>query len=267
MEWRDEGIVLSSRRHGEAAAIVTLLTRAHGRHGGLVRGGMGRRLRGVYQSGNLVSAVWRARLEEHLGGFACELVTNHAARLLDEPERLAGLSSACALMETALPEREPHEDIYEDFLTLLAGLEGEGWAAAYVQWEISLLADLGFGLDLSQCAASGVTQGLAFVSPKTGRAVCAEAGKPYRDKLLTLPEFLTHPDSGPPSFRDMEQGLALTGFFLRRHVFAPHHRDEPPARIRFVDRLRRMSTLSGMSGDSPGGSEPSGTAGTKEEND
>ena len=271
MEWQDEGIVLSSRRHGESAAIVTLLTRAHGRHAGLVRGGMGRRLRGIYQSGNLLSAAWRARLEEHLGSFTCELVTNHAAVLLDEPARLAGLSSACALMETALPEREPHEDIFEDFLTLLSGLEGEGWAQAYVQWEISLLGDLGFGLDLSHCAATGVTQGLACVSPKTGRAVSAEAGKPYHDKLLTLPQFLTHseahPDSGAPSLGDMEQGLALTGFFLRRHVFAPHHRDEPPARIRFVDRLRGMSTLSGMSEDIPGRSEISVVSGKKEEND
>lgn len=264
MEWRDQGIVLSSRRHGESAAIVTLLTRGHGRHAGLARGGMGRRLRGVYQSGNRVSATWRARLEEHLGSFVCELVTSHAALLLDQPARLAGLSSACALLETALPEREPHEDIYQDFLTLLAGLEGEGWAAAYVQWEMSLLADLGFGLDLSACATTGATQGLAFVSPKTGRAVAAAAGKPYRDKLLALPEFLTrpapHPGAPPPSFRDVEQGLALTGFFLRCHVFAPHHRTEPPARIRFVDRLRGMSTLSGMSGGS-------GTSGTKEGND
>jgi len=263
MEWQDEGIVLSSHRHGESAAIVTLMTRAHGRHAGLVRGGMGRRLRGIYQSGNLISAAWRARLEEHLGSFVCELVTNHAARLLDEPERLAGLSSACALMETALPEREPHEDVYKDFLTLLSGLEGEGWAAAYVQWEISLLADLGFGLDLTSCAATGETQGLAFVSPKTGRAVSAAAGQPYHDKLLTLPEFLTHPGASPPFFRDMEQGLALTGFFLRRHVFAPHHRNEPPARIRFVDRLRGMPTLSGM----PEGSEVSGAFETKEGND
>ncbi|MEE1568861.1 MAG: DNA repair protein RecO [Alphaproteobacteria bacterium] len=256
MEWQDEGIVLSSRRHGESAAIVSLLTRGHGRHAGLVRGGMGRRLRGIYQNGNLVSAAWRARLEEHLGSFVCELVTNHAAHLLDEPARLAGLSSACALMETALPEREPHEDIFEDFLTLLSGREGEGWAETYVRWEMSLLANLGFGLDLSQCAATGVTQDLAFVSPKSGRAVSAAAGVSYRDKLLTLPEFLTgsetHSDSGPPSFRDVEQGLALTGFFLRRHVFAPHHRDEPPARIRFIDRLRGMSALSGMSRDLEG---------------
>ena len=250
MEWRDEGIVLSSHRHGESAAIITLLTRGYGRHAGLVRGGMGRRLRGVYQNGNQVTATWRARLEEHLGSFTCELVTNHAAWLLDEPARLAGLSSACALMETALPEREPHVDIYEDFLTLLSGLEGEDWAAAYVQWEMNLLADLGFGLDLSACATTGATEGLAFVSPKTGRAVSVTAGKPYRDKLLTLPVFLTRSGTMVPSLQDMEQGLALTGFFLRRHVFAPHHRDEPPARARFVDRMRGMSTLSGMSGKS-----------------
>lgn len=247
MEWTDEAIVLTARRHGESAAIVTLLTREHGRHAGLVPGGRGRRARGVYEPGNQVLATWRARLEEHLGHFACELVGANAARVLDDPLRLAGLAAAAAVAEAALPEREPHPRAYAGMLELVSALcdpavAETAWAASYVRWELALLAELGFGLDLRECAATGGNDHLVYVSPKTGRAVSAAAGEPYRDRLLALPAFLA--GDGPPDLRQVLAGLALTGHFLGRDVFShgPHPRaGEPAARARLVAMLRRQA--------------------------
>jgi DNA repair protein RecO (recombination protein O) len=235
MEWHDEAIVLSARPHGETSAVVTLLTLEHGRHAGLVRGGQSPRTRAVYQAGNQVRAVWRARLSDHLGSYACEPLKSHAARLFDEPDRLTALSAAAAMSERALPEREPHAACYHGFLALLEALEGDYWAEAYVSWELALLKELGFGLDLSRCAAGGANDQLAYVSPKSGRAVSLAAGEPYRDKLLPLPGFLVGRGGGGAAA--VEQGLALTGFFLERHVFAPHDRDLPAARRRLAERF------------------------------
>ncbi len=235
MNWSDEGIVLSARRHGENSVVVQLLTRGQGRHAGLVRGGQGRRARGIYQPGNLVAVRWSARLAEHLGNYTCELVEAHAARVLDDPARLAALSAAAALAETALPEREPHAACFAGFLALLAARPGDHWAEVYVRWELALLAELGFGLDLESCAAGGANDQLAYVSPKSGRAVSLAAGAPYRDRLLALPGFLAGHGGG--GTEQVEQGLALTGFFLERHVFAPHHRDLPAARRRLAERF------------------------------
>lgn len=237
MHWTDDAIVLAARKHGETAAIATLLTRAHGRHLGLVRGGVGKRARGVLIPGNRVRATWRARLAEHLGVFTVEPTQASTASILDQPARLAGLSAACAVAATALPEREPHRHLYEGLAALLAGLGGDGWPAAFVRFEVTLLADLGYGLDLSRCAASGASEGLAYVSPKTGRAVSAGAGAPYRQKLLPLPAFLLDPDRAA-SQEEVADGLRLTGFFLDRHLYAPHGRRLPPARVRFEDRVR-----------------------------
>jgi len=239
MDWTDEAIVISSRKHGESSAIVTLLTRAHGRHAGLVRGGAGRGGRGLYQPGNTVTAHWRARLAEHLGSLTCEPLRSHAAGLLDRAGALAALSSACALAETVLPEREPHPAVYEATLALLEALAGERYAEQYVRWELALLAELGFGLDLARCAATGANDGLIFVSPRTGRAVSAAAGEPYRDKLLALPAFLLAEGSAPTA--DLIAGLALTGHFLDRCVFAPEGRTMPQARARFFDGIERSS--------------------------
>ncbi len=155
MHWTDDGIVLSARPHGESSVVLQLLTRHRGRHAGLVRGGQGKRARGLYQPGNLVAANWSARLADHLGNYTCELMESHAARVLDEPARLAALSAAAAVSETALPEREPHPACFEGFLALLAALPGDHWAEVYVRWELALLAELGFGLDLESCAARG----------------------------------------------------------------------------------------------------------------
>lgn len=246
MQWEDEGIVLAARRHGESALIVQLLTRTHGRHAGLVRGGQGRKLRPVFETGNRVMVTWKARLAEHLGTIAGELVESHAARVIEDPARLACLAAAAALAAAALPEREPHPRAWEALESLLRALDGDhGWAVGYVEWELILLAELGFGLDFSRCAATGETVDLVYVSPKSGHAVSARAGEPYREKLLRLPRFLL-PAGGdaPPAPAEVVDGIALTGFFLDRRVFAPHDRDMPPARARFVDVLERMATIS-----------------------
>jgi DNA repair protein RecO (recombination protein O) len=237
MEWTDQGIVLSARRHGESAAILSLLTEGHGRHAGLVRGGAGRRLRGTLQPGNLVTVVWRARLEEHLGSFAVELLRNPSAGWLDDPARLAALSAACAIADQTLPEREPGEAVFNSLVHLLAAIDRDGWEAAYVEWELALLGELGFGLDLTACVATGSNDALAYVSPRSGRAVSISAGEPYRDKLLKLPGFLIGREAAQPA--DIAAGLALTGYFLDLHLFAPHQRRLPDARGRLVERLRR----------------------------
>ncbi len=243
MEWRDEGIVLGLRRHGESAAIVTLLTRAHGRHGGLVRGARAARLRGVLQPGNRVATDWRARLEEHLGTMTVELVQAHAAPLLTDPGRLSALSAATALIEVGLPEREPHPVLFDNLDALLIALEGDGWAETYSRWEIGLLGELGFGLDLSACAATGVTEDLAYVSPKTGRAVSTEAGAPYQDKLFTLPGYLRHPlGQGGAETEDILGALAISGHFLARHVFSPIGKPLPDPRTRLVELLKRQQS-------------------------
>ncbi|GAB4364208.1 MAG: DNA repair protein RecO [Kiloniellaceae bacterium] len=243
MKWDDEAIVLSVRPHGETATIVQLLTRRHGRHAGLVRGGQGARLRGIYQAGNRVSASWSGRLPEHLGTLDCELEVSYAARVLDDSARLAALSAAAAVCEGAMPEREPHPACFEGLQALLEALEGEHWAEVYVRWELAFLAELGFGLDLSACAAGGDNDHLAYVSPRSGRAVSLSAGAPYKGKLLPLPGFLVGRGEGGRA--EVAQGLALTGFFLERHLFHPHDKSLPPARQRLEHHFDRSGGPSG----------------------
>lgn len=239
MEWTDTGIVLSTRRHGESAAILSLLTARHGRHAGLVHGGASRRLRGALQPANRVEARWRARLEDHLGTFSVELLASTAALWLDDPGRLAALASACAITDATLAEREPCPSVYDDLGMFLENLADEVWAGFYVKWELDLLADLGFGLDLASCAATGGNDDLVYVSPKSGRAVSASAGERYRDRLLPLPPFLS--SGGPADAGAVADGLALTGYFLDRHLFAPHRRRMPEPRARLLDRMRRAA--------------------------
>ena len=240
MDWTDEGIVLSARRHGETSVIVSLMTREHGRHAGLVRGGAGTRARGVYQPGNRVAARWRARLAEHLGTYTCELTRADAAALLDDPAALAALASAASLVDSGLAEREPHGTVFEGLSALLEALMRPGWPADYVRWELAFLAELGFGLDLSECAATGANDDLVYVSPKSGRAVSAAAGEAYRSRLFALPSFLI--DAGEAaetvSSESVIAGLSITGHFLEARAFAPDERRMPPARTRLVDRLR-----------------------------
>ncbi len=245
MRWSDEAVVLSTRRHGESGLLVHLLTPGHGRHGGLVRGGQRPKARSAYEIGNCLLVTWSARLAEHLGTLTGELAHGYAAVLMADPARLACLAAAAALADAALPEREPHPQAHEGLLALLETLDAdEGWAVAYVGWEMNLLAELGFGLDLASCAATGTSENLVYVSPKSGQAVSEAAGAPYRERLLALPPFLRPgAPAAVPAPADVLAGLALTGFFLESRVFAPHGRKSPPARSRFVDVLRQLVTL------------------------
>lgn len=236
IEWRDEAVLLSTRRHGENALILTVLTRDRGRHAGLVRGGQSRKLKGALQVGNRIAIQWRARLEDQLGTISVEPVHGYAALLMDHPGKLLAMGAAVALVEAALPEREPHPDLFDSLDALMVALDGPTWAETYARWEVGLLAELGFGLDLSACAATGVTEDLRYVSPKSGRAVSAEAGEPYRDKMLALPSFLIgRGNAGPDA---LAAALTMTGYFLDRHVFDVMGKPVPDARTRLLDRFR-----------------------------
>jgi DNA repair protein RecO (recombination protein O) len=239
MDWTDDGIVLAARAHGETGLVVSLLTRGHGRHGGFVPGGISRKARPIWQTGNVVKVAWRARLAEQLGNFTGELGEPHAARVMDDAVELSGLSAACALADEALPEREPHPAMFEGFHAFLGALGHVGWPAIYVRLELGLLQELGFGLDLEKCAVTGSPEDLAYVSPKTGRAVSRDAAQPYKDRLLPLPAFLST-GGLPADGSELRQGLDLTGHFLERHVFWPHNKPLPPARARFMETLQRQ---------------------------
>lgn len=221
MNWQDEAIVLSVRPHGETAAVVELFTRAHGRHVGLVHGGRSRKHRPVLQTGNHVDASWKGRLAESLGHMSLELRNGYAAGAMDSALALAGLSSLTSLARL-LPERDPHPSLYEITLFVLGFLDDPSvWPALMVRWEVALLAELGFGLDLTECAATGSNDDLVYVSPKSGRAVSASAGEPYRDKLLTLPGFLLKGRRSGVTSADIAAGLKLTRFFLESRVLGP----------------------------------------------
>ncbi|HEY0837915.1 MAG TPA: DNA repair protein RecO [Azospirillum sp.] len=237
MEWTDQGIVLSTRPLGDSAAVAVLLARGHGRHAGLVHGGRSSRQRGNLEPGTLVSARWRARLNEQLGTFTLEAVRGYAAGLLDDPSRLAALTAACALAEAALPERQPHPALFDGLKALLDVLDAApAWPEAYVRWEVGLLGELGFGLDLDRCAVTGGNDYLAFVSPRTGRAVSAAIGEPFRDRLLPLPGFLIGRGLGGAA--EVAEGLRMTGYFLERHLL---NGPLPPARVRLAERLARAA--------------------------
>jgi DNA repair protein RecO (recombination protein O) len=238
MEWTDDGIVLGLRAFGENGAILEALTREHGRHLGLVRGAMSKRLKGALEPGNAVKLHWRGRLDQQLGGYAVELAAARAAQFFDDALKLAGLSSACAVCAATLPERELHARAFDALDALLQSITGQvspAWVADYVRFELMLLEDLGFGLDLTQCAVTGTDDDLRFVSPKTGRAVCGTAAEPYRDRLLKLPGYLTTGE-GAVAPNDLVDGLTLTGFFLER-VAQEHSAVLPQARARFAERL------------------------------
>ena len=245
MQWSDEGVILSVKPHGETAAVAEIFTRAHGRHLGLVHGGRSRKLRPVLQTGNHVDAVWKARLAEHLGHVSVELRKGYAAQAMEDPLALAGLTSLCALARL-LPERDPHPGLFEVALFVLGYLEDpEVWPALMVRWELALLDELGFGLDLSTCAATGSKDELIYVSPKSGRAVSAPAGEAYKDRLLRLPAFLSkglgNGRQGHAAPEDIADGLALTGHFLETRVLMPREEAMPEARQRFKDMIVRRA--------------------------
>ncbi len=239
MEWTDDGIVLGVRRHGESSVIVELLTRGHGRHLGLVRGGAGKRMRPVLQPGNGVTAVWRARLDEHLGYYMIEGTRLRAASLLTSPHAVYGVTHLAAVARL-LPERDPHENIYEMLDRTLDDFEDAGEAAVHlIRFELAMLAELGFGLDLEACAATGATADLIYVSPKSGRAVSRTAGAPFSDRLLRLPAFLRpgEGETGGWSDNDLSDGFALTGLFLLRHVLEPRGQGHSDARNGFINAV------------------------------
>jgi DNA repair protein RecO (recombination protein O) len=241
LDFTDTAFVLSARRHGEGDLILSCLTREHGRHLGLVRGGAARKQRATFEAGNAISVAWRARLSEQLGNFQAELVEAHIAHLMDDADRLVALSAAAGVIDATLPEREPHQDVYEDFAVLIAGLVAAvpDWGRLYLRWELKLLADLGFGLDLSRCAVTGATDGLIFVSPKTGRAVSKEGAGRYAERLLPLPAFLLQDDAVCDSTA-LAQGLRLTGHFLHAHLLPVAGAEKRiSARDRLVERLNR----------------------------
>jgi DNA repair protein RecO (recombination protein O) len=239
MEWTDEGIVLGVRRHGEANAILEVMTHAHGRHLGLVRGGAGARMRPVLQPGNAVRTTWRARLDEHLGHYVVEGLRLRAAALLDASHALYGVTHLGALCRL-LPERDPHPLVYADLVAMLDRIDDPFTiAVAVARFELKLLAELGFGLDLDRCAATGEAGDLGYVSPKSGRAVSRRAGEPWHDRLLRLPAFLLDDASARPSASELADGFAVTGFFLGRYVLESRGLRLPEARERFIAAATR----------------------------
>jgi len=239
MEWRDDGIVLSARRHGETSVILEVMTRGRGRHLGLVRGGRSRRLQPVLQPGNHLDLVWRARLDEHMGTFQPEALALNAARLIDSVTAIYALQTLSAHLRL-LPERDPHPALYEALVVVIGLLDQPRWAAELlVRFELKLLDELGFGLDLGSCAATGTTEDLRYVSPKSGRAVSGAAGRPWHDKLFTLPAFLVGETSVRAGQDAIEAAYRLSGHFLRRDVYEPRGLAEPPTRPAFLGALRK----------------------------
>ncbi len=239
MEWADEALILSVRAHGETAAIVEFLTRDHGRHLALVHGGRSRQNRPILQIGNHVEATWKARLADQLGHATVSLRRGFAAECLSNRLSLVGLSAICA-MARLLPEREAHPNLFETALFVAGFLdEADVWPALYVRWELALLKELGFGLDLATCAATGTSEDLTHVSPKSGRAVSREAAAPYVDRLMPLPVFLRPGQKGAVSRDDVRHGLDLTGHFLDVRFLAPQQLTMPEARRQLVELIAR----------------------------
>jgi DNA repair protein RecO (recombination protein O) len=243
MRIETQAIVCAVRAHGEHGAIVRALTPLDGLQPGYVRGGKSRRLRPVLVPGNSIQADYRARTEEQLAGLVVEMVHSRA-HLLSEALPAAGIDWVCALTAAALPEAQPYPRIYDALEGVLGAIEAapsaRGWSAEIVRYELLLLGELGFGMDLSECAATGARDGLAFVSPNSGRAVSGEGAGEYRDRLLPLPPFLVEARSGTPEWSEIRDGLKLTGHFLARDLLIDRQADILAARERLVDRLKRI---------------------------
>jgi DNA repair protein RecO (recombination protein O) len=244
LEWSDDAIVLSVRAHGESSAIAEVLTRSHGRHLGLVRGGASRRVKPALQPGNLLHVNWRARLSDHLGNFTVELLRARTGDMLESREALIGLNAFCAVVGAAMPERETHTEVFEAGNILLDAMQEDGvahWGALFVRFEAGLLEALGFGLDLTRCAATGTADNLAYVSPRSGRAVSRDAGEPYKARLFQLPGFLLATQNAIPGASEVAAGLKLTGHFLLERVLHPNGREMPLARLNLDGLLTRES--------------------------
>ncbi|MEM6780869.1 MAG: DNA repair protein RecO [Pseudomonadota bacterium] len=239
--WRDQGLVLSARPHGEGGAVVALLTEGNGRHAGYVHGAQSSKKRALIEPGTLVDVEWSARTSDNLGSYKLEEKRGLSPLVMNDPLKLGALLSACALCDAALPEREGHAGLFYGIEALIETLGSDVWGAAYIMWEIALLKELGFGLELTKCAGGGDPQTLAYVSPKSGRAVSYAEGEPYKEKLLELPAFLK-PNGGPADDEAVFTGIKMTGHFLEHWVFAHHTKGVPEPRLRFQHRFERIFT-------------------------
>ena len=237
MEWREEGILIGVRKYGESSVIVEIFFENRGRHLGVVRGGSSRKLNPILQIGNDLDAYWRARLEEHLGSFTVDLIKSRASTIMMSRLALSGLSSICSLLNFTLPERVNHAQLYKHTRELLDLLTTKNnWLLNYLTWELVLLDELGFGLDLSQCAVTGVKNNLSYISPKSGSAVSMEGAGEWSKRLLPLPKCLLGLDVG---HSDLIQGLMVTGYFLENKLApALGNRNIPAARSRFLELLK-----------------------------
>ncbi len=241
MEWKDEGIIIGTRKHGETSLIVEIMTRRHGRHLGIVRGGRSRRKQPFMQPGNSVEATWRARLDEHLGTWSLEATELRTARLMETPIGIFGIQLLASHLRL-MPERDVHVHLHEALEVILSHLQDASIAAVLmIKFELALLDDLGFGLDLTKCAVTGTSDGLTHVSPKTGRAVCLDSATPWIDKLLVLPAFLAGKrHENHPDLADIEAGFMLSGFFLDRHVYYPRGQAPPIDRNSFIKAIEKQ---------------------------
>jgi len=243
MHWLDNGIVLSARKYGETSVVLQAFTRDHGRYAGMVRGGVGKRLRGVLQPGNVIGVKWQGRLAEQLGTYTIEAGTSSGALLFDLPLSLAACSSVMAILEKTLPEKEPHAALYDatEFLIETFGDDILHWGPLLVKWELGLLQEMGYGLDLETCVATGERERLIYVSPKSGCAVSEAAGGPYKEKLLPLPPFLRfehNPETNDIDLQQIEEGLRLTGYFIRRNLISQYGEESLPARERLIHKIQ-----------------------------
>jgi len=251
MQWHDRAIILGVRRHGETSVIAEVMTRERGRHLGMVRSGRSRAMQPVLQPGNEVEVTWRARLDEHLGEFRVEPLTLRAARLMETATAVYGVQAMGALLRL-LPERDPHPHLFEALEVILDNLHNPTDAGElFVRFELAVLNDLGFGLDLTECAATGSRSDLAYVSPKSGRAVSRSAGAPWADKMLALPPFLNSEESRAADLDSLNAAFRLTAFFLHRHVYEPRGVEPAAAREGFVQAalkaLKAVSTQDELS--------------------
>ena len=233
--WQDKGVILSLRPHGENGGILSVLTENHGRYNGYIYGAKSARNRGVLELGNLISIEWQSKDEEQLGRFDVELLKNYSVNVMDNSRKLLALQSLCNLSDKTIPDREHHQSLYNSVIAMLDGFNNEMWEAIYVYWEMGLLKELGFGINLESCAVTGTTENLTHVSPKSGRAVCAEQAEPYKDKLLKLPNFL---NPNPEDFQELDilSGLKLTGYFLQKRIFDNYNKPLPDVRLRLLEK-------------------------------
>ncbi|MEX0300465.1 MAG: DNA repair protein RecO [Kordiimonas sp.] len=244
MEWQDEAIVLSATRLGESDAVLEVMTKTHGRSRGFIKGGLGRRNKANLQAGNTLQVNWRARLETNLGRFTVELLHSPLGQMMGDGARLSALAAVTSVVASTMPENHDHIEVYDGLSALVKLLENDSgtaavWACALARLELGILSELGYGLDLTECAATGQKDDLVYVSPKSAKAVCSAAGLPYKSRLLTLPSFLLTGHQGLPEATDAIDALKLTGYFLERNVWMVHGKGQPAARERLFSSLSR----------------------------